>query len=41
LLHRSKIPAGQDLNLGDIVRVTIEQLDLERGRISLGWAGNG
>jgi uncharacterized protein len=41
LLHRSKMPAGLDLNLGDIVRVTIEQLDLERGRISLGWAGSG
>ncbi len=39
LLHRSKMPAGLDLNLGDIVRVTIKQLDLERGRISLGWAG--
>ena len=37
LLHRSKIPAGLDINLGDIVRVTIKQLDLERGRISLGW----
>jgi ribosomal protein S1 len=29
-----------DLNLGDIVRVTIKQLDLERGRISLGWTGS-
>ncbi len=38
LLHRSKIPAGVDLNLGDIIRVTIQQVDLERGRISLGWA---
>ena len=40
LLHRSKIPAGLDLNLGDIVRVTIKELDLERGRISLGWTGS-
>ena len=40
LLHRSKIPAGADLNLGDIVKVTIQQVDLERGRISLGWAGS-
>lgn len=40
LLHRSKIPAGADLNLGDIVKVTILQVDRERGRISLGWAGN-
>jgi len=40
LLHRSKIPAGVDLNLGDIIKVTIQQVDLERGRISLGWAGS-
>ena len=40
LLHRSKIPVGVDLNLGDIIRVTIQQVDLERGRISLGWAGS-
>jgi len=40
LLHRSKIPAGVDLNLGDIVKIIIQQVDLERGRISLGWAGS-
>ncbi|RLD04083.1 MAG: RNA-binding transcriptional accessory protein, partial [Chloroflexota bacterium] len=39
LLHRSKIPAGVDLNLGDIIKVTIQKMDLERGRISLGWSG--
>ncbi len=39
LLHRSKIPADVDLNLGDIVRVNILSVDLDRGRISLGWAG--
>jgi len=39
LLHRSKIPAGVDLNLGDIIKVTIQKVDLERGRISLGWSG--
>jgi len=38
LLHKSKIPAGVDLNLGDIIKVTIQQVDLERGRISLGWS---
>ena len=39
LLHSSKIPAGVDLNLGDIIKVTIQQVDLERGRIGLGWSG--
>lgn len=38
LLHRSQIPPGTDLNLGDIVRVSILSIDQERGRISLGWA---
>ena len=40
LLHISKIPAGVDLNLGDIIRVTIQQVDLERERINLGWVGS-
>lgn len=40
LLHRTKIPAGLDLNLGDIIRVTIRSIDKDRGRISLGWAGD-
>ncbi|MCD4801959.1 MAG: RNA-binding transcriptional accessory protein [Anaerolineales bacterium] len=40
LLHRTKIPAGVDLNLGNIIRVTILSIDKERGRISLGWAGD-
>ncbi|MGB2964701.1 MAG: Tex family protein [Anaerolineales bacterium] len=39
LLHRSQIPAGLDLNLGEIVRVTILSIEKDRGRISLGWAG--
>lgn len=39
LLHRSKIPRGVDLNLGDIIKVTILSVDQDRGRISLGWAG--
>jgi len=39
LLHRSKIPSGVDLNLGDMIKVTIQKVDLERGRISLGWIG--
>ena len=40
LLHRSKIPRGVNLKLGEIIRVTILAVDKERGRISLGWAGN-
>ncbi|MEJ2412173.1 MAG: Tex family protein [Anaerolineales bacterium] len=40
LLHRSKIPAGMDLNLGDVIRVSILSVDQDRGRISLGWVGN-
>ncbi len=40
LLHRTQIPVGLDLNLGDIIRVTIRNIDKERGRISLGWAGD-
>ena len=39
LLHRSQIPAGLELNLGEIVRVTILSIEKDRGRISLGWAG--
>jgi uncharacterized protein len=40
LLHRTQIPVGLDLNLGDIIRVTIRNIDKDRGRISLGWAGD-
>jgi len=39
LLHRSKIPAGVDLNLGDVIRVSVLSVDRDRGRIGLGWAG--
>jgi uncharacterized protein len=40
LLHRSKIPPGVGLNLGDIIRVSILNVDQERGRISLGWVAS-
>lgn len=40
LLHRSQIPRGRDLNLGDIIQVKILSVDKDRGRISLGWAGD-
>ncbi|HEY5728855.1 MAG TPA: Tex family protein [Anaerolineales bacterium] len=40
LLHRTQIPNGTVLKVGDIVDVEIVKLELERGRIGLGWAGS-
>jgi len=37
LLHRSKIPASEQLQVGDIIEVSILKVEKERGRISLGW----
>lgn len=37
LLHRSQIPPGYTLNLGDIIQVEILSVEKERGRIGLGW----
>ena len=37
LLHRSQIPRGTVLNVGQVLSVRILSLDLERGRIGLGW----
>lgn len=37
LLHRTQIPNGTILKVGDILDVEIQKIDLERGRISLGW----
>ena len=39
LLHRSQIPRGQQLTVGDVITVEIQKVEKERGRISLGWAG--
>jgi uncharacterized protein len=39
LLHRSKKPRTIDLAVGDVVEVTILKVEVERGRISLGWPG--
>ena len=36
LLHRSQIPAGMLLQVGDIIEVAILKVEAERGRISLG-----
>jgi uncharacterized protein len=38
LLHRSQIPHGTILRVGDIIEVEILKVENERGRISLGWA---
>lgn len=37
LLHRSQIPQGYVLSLGDIIEVIVLGVEKERGRISLGW----
>jgi uncharacterized protein len=37
LLHISKIPRGQKLSVGDIIELEILSVDIERGRIGLGW----
>ena len=39
LLHRSQLPSGLVLQVGDIVDVEIQTVEVERGRIGLGWAG--
>ncbi|MBT3321461.1 MAG: RNA-binding transcriptional accessory protein [Anaerolineae bacterium] len=37
LLHKSKIPFGTVLKVGDIIEVEILKIEAERGRISFGW----
>lgn len=37
LLHRSQIPRGEVLSVGDVLEVEILSVEKERGRISLGW----
>jgi uncharacterized protein len=39
LLHRSKIPGGTRLRVGDVIEVVILRVEPERGRIGLGWPG--
>ncbi|MBN2148702.1 MAG: RNA-binding transcriptional accessory protein [Anaerolineales bacterium] len=39
LLHRSQIPRGTVLKVGDIIDVEIQRVEVERGRIGLGWGG--
>jgi uncharacterized protein len=37
LLHRSQIPEGVMLQVGDVVDIEILKVEPDRGRISLGW----
>ena len=37
LLHRSQIPRGTLLKVGDVIMVEIQKVEPERGRIGLGW----
>ncbi len=37
LLHKSQIPFGTVLKVGDIINIEILGIEKERGRISLGW----
>jgi uncharacterized protein len=37
LLHRSQIPRGEQLSVGDILEVSILKVEKERSRIGLGW----
>jgi uncharacterized protein len=40
LLHRSKYPYGVNLAVGDVIEVEILKVEIERGRISLGWGNH-
>ncbi len=37
LLHRTQIPRNHTLTVGDVIEITILNVETERGRISLGW----
>lgn len=39
LLHRSQLPAGVTLQVGEIIEVEILKVEADRGRISLAWPG--
>jgi uncharacterized protein len=41
LLHRSRIPKDTPLQVGDVVEVEVLNVEPERGRIGLGWPGDG
>jgi protein Tex len=35
LLHRSQIPTGTVLKVGDVLNVEVQKIEVERGRIGL------
>lgn len=37
LLHRSQVPGGTALGVGDVIEVEIQKVEAERGRIALAW----
>ena len=37
LLHRSRLPRGTALSVGDVIGVVVVEVDKERGRVGLGW----
>ena len=37
LLHRTQLPAGVQLSIGDVVEVEVTRVEVERGRISLAY----
>jgi uncharacterized protein len=39
LLHRSQLPPGSLLKVGDVIEVEIQKVEVERGRIALAWPG--
>jgi protein Tex len=39
LLHRSQIPQGTQLKVGDVIEVEIQRVEIDRQRIALGWPG--
>ncbi len=39
LLHRSQLPAGVSVQVGEIIEVIIQKVEPERGRIALSWPG--
>ena len=41
LLHRSQLPFGTVLAVGDVIDVEIQSVDKDRGRIALAWPGGG
>ncbi|MEO0563990.1 MAG: helix-hairpin-helix domain-containing protein, partial [Chloroflexota bacterium] len=38
LLHISQIPRNESLTVGDVIEVSIRNVDKDRGRIGLGWS---